>query len=504
MMPGLIRKTLLLCGIGGALVAVGWSLWDWRAALTFVLAVCWAMANILVWTQLIQQVVVVGPRRPLRVFGWLVAKLALLAGGFAAVWAAAPLSVGQTLGLTIGVFSVLLSATILAFCGAFLDKPAASASPLGDNSTGTPSAGSPMNGAAALVLCVAMACAAAQARANAPVPVASPQELKPDQKTVTVDASAAGKSEAPPAAVITAPADATDVSEVEPVAAEEEGHGGAGREEPAKPELPTLITVILHMQIGGTPVMDTAVGHFLETYEYQVFLVIVTLVLCGIVVGTRGLRAIMPGPTQAALELIVEGFYNFFAGVLGSRERARHHMPFFGSIFFFVWFNNMFGLIPLFTGATGTYQLTASLAVLVFFYVHYNAIREAGFKHWIMELMQDPKDVMGWVLAPVFFVLHVISELAKPLSLSLRLFGNMTGEHILNGVFLILGLMLMSAVWPHPWVGVPLHLPFLFLSLLVGTIQAMVFMLLSTIYLALFLPQDDHGHDEAGAVQAAH
>lgn len=488
MVPGVIRKTLIASGIGSVAVASAWSLWDWRAALTFMLAVAWAMGNVLVWTQLIQHVLVVGKRRPLAVFGWLAAKLGMLAGGFFAVWAAAPLSLGQTIGLTVGVFSVLLGATILAFFGAFLEKSPEAATQ-GRGASNAPGAGRAAGLIAAFFLGALLV--AHSTYANAPAPAVGAHDAA--QLAHDQEGSAAQ-------------AHGTQVAE-NAGAHEAEHSGGAaeheGGEHAAKPELPNFITVLLQLEVGGKKIADTPLGHFLHTYEYQVFLVLITVFLCAIILATAGLRALIPGPTQALLEIVVEGFLNFFAGVLGSRERARRHMPFFGSIFLFIWFNNMFGIVPLFTGATSTFQLTASLAVLVFFYVHVNAIREAGFKHWLMHLLQDPKDAMGWVMAPLFFVLHVIGELAKPLSLSLRLFGNITGEHILSGVFLILGLMLMSAIWPHPWVGVPLHLPFLFLSLLVGTIQAVVFTLLSTIYLALFLPHDDH-HEHGAEPAATH
>ncbi len=496
MVPSAIVKLMKTSGVVGGLAAAVWSLWDWRAGVTFGLAVAWAMANVGVWTKLIQSVIVVGQRRRIQVLGWLGAKLFMLAGGFAAVWAAAPLSVSQTIALTVGVFSVLLAATVLAFLGAFLDNPTPRSCDENENK-----ASRKAEAASTLValLAVVTLFAAAEGRANVPAIANAPHEAK---NALVMTNQAEGRSSSSLSA---------QEEKIAPHGSgehETQSGEGHGHNETAKPELPNLITVFLQLEVGGQRVADTPLGHFLHVYEYQIFLVLITLFLCAVILATAGLRALIPGPMQALLEIVVEGFYNFFAGVLGSHERARRHMPFFGSIFLFIWFNNMFGIVPLFTGATSTFQLTASLAVLVFFYVHINAIREAGFKHWFMHLLQDPKDVMGWVLAPVFFVLHVIGELAKPLSLSLRLFGNITGEHILSGVFLILGLLLMSAIWPHPWVGVPLHLPFLFLSLLVGTIQATVFTLLSTIYLALFLPHDEHAHGEEHgenpAAQEAH
>ena len=123
----------------------------------------------------------------------------------------------------------------------------------------------------------------------------------------------------------------------------------------------------------------------------------------------------------------------------------------------------------------------------------YNAV---GFRqHGVRYLKQFCGPMI--FMAPFMFPIEVINHLARPLSLALRLFGNIMGEHILSGVFLMLGISLMTFFWPSAPVGIPLHLPFLFLSLLVGTIQALVFTLLGMIYLLMVLPHehdDHHGH----------
>ena len=86
--------------------------------------------------------------------------------------------------------------------------------------------------------------------------------------------------------------------------------------------------------------------------------------------------------------------------------------------------------------------------------------------------------------------MHIIGELAKPFSLSLRLFGNITGEDTLIAVFIMLGISVMA----FSPVGLPLQIPFYFLGLLLSTIQALVFALLSTIYILLMLPHEEHEH----------
>ena len=88
------------------------------------------------------------------------------------------------------------------------------------------------------------------------------------------------------------------------------------------------------------------------------------------------------------------------------------------------------------------------------------------------------------------FPLHIIGELAKPLSLSLRLFGNITGEDVLIAVFVGLGVAILS----FSPVGLPLQTPFYFLGLLLSTMQALVFTFLSSIYILMMLPHEEHAH----------
>jgi F-type H+-transporting ATPase subunit a len=272
-----------------------------------------------------------------------------------------------------------------------------------------------------------------------------------------------------------------------------ETSAAAEAEEPAEAELPTFIQVINSIKVGNTTIGHTGLGHFLHLFERQIFSLLATCIFGFIIWKTLGLRSHKPGKMQTLLELAVEGLTNFFVGILG--EEHKKHVPFFMSLFLFIWINNLFSIIPLMGPGTSVYVTTGTLAVIVFIYVHFFAIKEGGVGHLLWHLAGSPRDTTGWILAPILFVLEIISTIAKPISLSLRLFGNVMGEDILLGVFLILGIQMAQAFIPHSPIGIPLHIPFLFLALLGGLIQALVFALLSSIYLALLLPHhDDHGH----------
>jgi F-type H+-transporting ATPase subunit a len=114
-------------------------------------------------------------------------------------------------------------------------------------------------------------------------------------------------------------------------------------------------------------------------------------------------------------------------------------------------------------------------------------------------------------------VLETIGTIIKPISLSLRLYGNTFGEDKLLASFLGMGMILSAVIFKTstPWIGVPLHFPFMFLALLVSVIQSTVFALLTAVYIALLLPHEHHeegeGHESAGhempapaAARAAH
>jgi F-type H+-transporting ATPase subunit a len=124
--------------------------------------------------------------------------------------------------------------------------------------------------------------------------------------------------------------------------------------------------------------------------------------------------------------------------------------------------------------------------------VQYAGIRNLGLIGYFHHLAGSPRSVVEWVLVPLNLPLHIIGELARPVSLSLRLFGNITGEDMLLAIFATLGVSLLS--FTHAPIGIPLHLPFIFLALLTSFVQALVFTLLTTIYFSLMSTHDEEHH----------
>jgi F-type H+-transporting ATPase subunit a len=271
----------------------------------------------------------------------------------------------------------------------------------------------------------------------------------------------------------------------------DEAHGDEAHHEEHPPELPSLIHLIWksHFEKGDVP------GWLALLYRFQdiVYALLVTLIIVLLVrAGTRRMEKI-PGPLQNVVEMFIEGFTGFIEGVLGKAD-GRRYVPFLGTLFLYIWFMNLFGLVPLMRSPTANLSTTAALACCVFLYVQFTALRRLGFLKYMKHLAGDPEDMVGWLLVPLMFPLHVISEFAKPVSLSLRLFGNIFGEDILIGVFAGLGILILAFIHPSIPFGVPLHLPFIMLALLMSTIQALVFTLLSTIYIMQVLPHEEGGH----------
>jgi F-type H+-transporting ATPase subunit a len=199
--------------------------------------------------------------------------------------------------------------------------------------------------------------------------------------------------------------------------------------------------------------------------------------------------------------MLVEGLYGFIAGIIGERHAPRF-VPFLGTLGIYIWCMNLFGLIPFMDSPTSSLNVTFALGLIVFLYAQYVGLRELGLVGYADHMLGQPRDLTGWLIAPLMLPIHLLGELAKPISLSCRLFGNIFGEDMLLVAFVSLGIT--SLAFTHLPIGLPLQLPFLLLALLTSTLQAAVFMVLSTIYLLLMLPHDHHdGEAHEGEAQHA-
>lgn len=290
----------------------------------------------------------------------------------------------------------------------------------------------------------------------------------------------------------------------------EEGHaeGGheAGEHHGGVPHVPTLFAWV------GIDKLDAfkSIQAFLGTPEKpldagtveQFFWFFFTIgLLAFVAMSITGKMQKIPKGAQAFFEIMIGFVTDMVEGVMG--PQGARYVPFVGTIFLFILSMNYLGFVPGYNGPTACINTTAALAITVFLYAQYEGIRNNGVGGYLMHFVGEPK----W-LFPLMFPLHVVGEFIKPISLALRLFGNIYGEHVLAAGFITLvagagTLFKVGAVEvPFP---LPVHFIMMLLGLLASFIQAMVFSLLATIYIFLLLPHDDHEHGEAHtAVEKGH
>jgi F-type H+-transporting ATPase subunit a len=184
---------------------------------------------------------------------------------------------------------------------------------------------------------------------------------------------------------------------------------------------------------------------------------------------------------------VFEAMYETISGLL--QESLGHHSHQFlalvGGFAFFILFSNVFGLIPGFAPPTDNINVTAALGLTVFFATHYYGVKAHGLSY--LKQFVGPFWWLAWLMIPI----EVISHLARPLSLSLRLFGNMMGDHLVFSIFVLMSVSLTKFIVGGPvfgWIFAPVAplMPMiaLFLGLFVCFVQTFVFLLLSMTYFA--------------------
>jgi len=236
-------------------------------------------------------------------------------------------------------------------------------------------------------------------------------------------------------------------------------------------------------------------GQYLEGdkagYLDPLFSLLAVVLIVSLMAGSMKRRGDGP-PTrfQVAVEMLVGGLYSLFEGAIG--PTARRYTPYLGTLFLFILINNFMGLVPFLHSSTSSINTTAALAVCTFLYVQFTGLKENGPLGYLHHMAGSPRSAVEWIFVPLMFPLHVLGEFIKPLSLSLRLFGNVMGEDKLIAVFVVLGAGMFAFV--NSPIGIPIQVPIVFLALMTSTIQALVFTLLSTIYISLMLPHGEHGH----------
>ena len=220
--------------------------------------------------------------------------------------------------------------------------------------------------------------------------------------------------------------------------------------------------------------------------DHIVLILLIALVLIAFAAWLRGKLSVEnPGKAQHLVEVIFIAIQNLMKEVIG--HGYKRFTPLIGTLSIYILMGNLLGMIPGFISPTSNLNVTAACGLSVFVYYNFQGFRKQGFlgylKHFCGPVM---------LIAPLLFVIEIISHMARPFSLSVRLFGNIFAEE----------LIISSLNQLFPFIA---SIPVMFLALFASTIQAFIFILLTMVYISGAV-EDAHaeGHGESHKDSTVH
>lgn len=202
----------------------------------------------------------------------------------------------------------------------------------------------------------------------------------------------------------------------------------------------------------------------LERYDHLVAVLISALVIVFLAVLTRSKMSKIPGPFQQTMEFLISIVREMVGDNIA--HHADRYLPMVGTLGFFILLNNLFGLSPGVPSATGNWNVTLACALVVFFFYNFHGMKEHGVSKYLGHFAGPV-----WFLWPLMWPLEILGLFSRILSHSLRLFGNIAGEHVVAGIFFSLVPLLVPV-------------PLMVMGLFFGLIQTFVFIMLATIYIS--------------------
>jgi F-type H+-transporting ATPase subunit a len=239
-----------------------------------------------------------------------------------------------------------------------------------------------------------------------------------------------------------------------------------------------LVARLLHAL--GRPVPH---GDVIPNYIVMAMIVVVAWTILALV-ARRMLSVDNPGRLQILLEDGIRAAQSMLHDYVG--EKGPRYLPIVATMFVFILTGNLMGLVPGFMAPTGNINVTLGCALTVAVYYHLQGIKEQGPVAYLKHFAAPPGAPI--FLAPIMLPIEIISHLSRVLSLSLRLFGNIFGEELV--------ILILFSIIPFL---VPL--PMMFLGLITASLQAFIFVLLTTIYLGGAVATE-HEHAEHGEMVA--
>jgi len=218
-------------------------------------------------------------------------------------------------------------------------------------------------------------------------------------------------------------------------------------------------------------------GNVIPDYLAMLLLITLVLTIFSLIVRSR-LSVENPGRLQIVLEDFVNGFHSLLDDFVG--PKGRRYLPLIGSMFLLIWLSNLAGLVPGLMAPTSNLNVTLGCALTVWVFYHVQGVKEQGLVAYLKHFAVPPGSPVA--MAPLMLIIELISHVARVMSLTLRLFGNIFGEEL---VIIILASLVPFIV----------PLPMMFLGLLTGTLQALIFVILTMVYLGAAVTVEHH--DEA-------
>lgn len=232
-------------------------------------------------------------------------------------------------------------------------------------------------------------------------------------------------------------------------------------------QIPNFFGSVFTEEVGGKPVT----AKYIPEHVAMTWLIIAIIIILSVLVS-RNLKPV-PGPLQNIFEAMVGGLIGMLESMIG--HKGRKYLPLIGGLAFFILFSNLLGIIPGMKSPTANPNTTVALAITVFILYHVFGVIEQGFFTYLKHFTGPV-----WWLAPLMVIVEFFGHLARPLSLSIRLFGNIFGEDMVIAILFFLIPFLVP-------------LPMFFLGIFTSVVQTFVFIMLSTLYIAGAV---ESGHEE--------
>lgn len=196
--------------------------------------------------------------------------------------------------------------------------------------------------------------------------------------------------------------------------------------------------------------------------------------------GREGLIPAADLKPRNFFEILTESLLNMIRGVIP--HHAERYFPLIAGIFVYIFFNNLMGVIPGLAPPHASLSANVGMALVVFGYYNYHGIKEQGLVPYLKHFLGPV-----WYLAWMMVVIEIISHLVRPASLAIRLYGNISGDHLVLDIFLNALPETISMV-----LGFVIPAIFIGLGVFVSFMQAFVFSLLAAVYVAFAVSHDDH------------